>query len=236
MPIIIGGLQKVTLVDYPGKVACTLFLSGCNFRCPFCYSKELVLPEEIKKHPQLNLDDFFSFLKERQGLIDGVVLCGGEPTVNADLPELCQKIKDLGFVVKLDTNGSHPELLEKLIDEKLIDYIAMDIKAPLVQEKYNQANGAMIPLEKIKESIELIKNSGLDYEFRSTIVEGLHSEEDILQMAQDIAPAEKYFLQQFHGEKGTLSSELQNRKPFPDEVLEKIKIKLSPMFKKFGLR
>lgn len=236
MPIIIGGLQKVTLVDYPGKVACTLFLSGCNFRCPFCYSKELVLPEEIKNHPQIDIESVFSFLAERQGLVEGVVLCGGEPTIHSELGELCQKIKDRGFFIKLDTNGSNPEMLEKLIDEKLIDYIAMDIKAPLVQEKYNQANGVAVPLDKIKKSIELIKNSGIDYEFRSTIVDGLHSAEDILRMAQDIAPAEKYFLQQFHGEKGTLNPELEKRKPFDEKQLEKIVKQIEPLFKKFKVR
>ncbi|HOS87860.1 MAG TPA: anaerobic ribonucleoside-triphosphate reductase activating protein [Candidatus Pacearchaeota archaeon] len=236
MPIIIGGLQKVTLVDYPGKVACTLFLTGCNFRCPFCYSKELVLPEEIKKHPKLDLDYIFSFLKERQGLIDGVVLCGGESTIYSELPELCQKIKAMGFSVKLDTNGSHPEMLKKLIDNKLIDYIAMDIKAPLEQEKYNQANGVNVSIKKIKESIDLIKKSGIDYEFRSTIVQGLHSEDDIIKMAQDIAPAEKYFLQQFRNEKGTLNPAFAKSQPFSNEVLEKIKINIAPLFNEFGIR
>jgi pyruvate formate lyase activating enzyme len=234
--MIIGGLQKVTLVDYPGKVACTLFLSGCNFRCPFCYSKELVLPEHIKNHPQLPEEFFFSFLEERKGLLDGVVLCGGEPTINPDLIDLCRKIKAMGFLVKLDTNGSNPEIVKKLIDEKLVDYIAMDIKAPLTQEKYNQVNGANIPIEKIKESIELIKNSGIGYEFRSTIVPGLHAMEDIIQMANDIAPAEKYYLQQFHGEKETIDPALSMIKPFGDEQIEEVRKQIQHLFKKFGIR
>ncbi|MFA5086906.1 MAG: anaerobic ribonucleoside-triphosphate reductase activating protein [Candidatus Paceibacterota bacterium] len=234
--IIIGGLQKVTLVDYPGNVACTVFLSGCNFRCPFCYSKELVLETEIKNQPRISEDYLFSFLQERKGLLDGVVLCGGEPTVNPDLPELCQKIKALGFLIKLDTNGSNPEMLQKLIDEKLVDYVAMDIKAPLSQEKYNQANGVGIPLEKIRKSIEIIKNSGIDYEFRSTIVTKLHSKQDIIQMAKDIAPAEKYFLQRFHGEKGVIDPGLADAKPFEDKDLEEIKKEVVGLFKIFKIR
>jgi pyruvate formate lyase activating enzyme len=234
--MIIGGLQKVTLVDYPGKIACTLFLSGCNFRCPFCYSKELVLPQDIQNHPQLPQETFFSFLEERKGLVDGVVLCGGEPTINSDLIDLCRKIKAMGFLIKLDTNGSNPDIVKKLIEEKLVDYIAMDIKAPLIQEKYNQANGVNIPIEKIKESINLIKDFGVNYEFRSTIVPGLHSIDDIIQMANEIAPAEKYYLQQFRGEKGTIDPELSTVKPFSDEEIEKVRKQIEPLFKKFGVR
>lgn len=235
MPII-GGLQKVTLVDYPGKVACTVFLSGCNFRCPFCYSKELVLPEKIKDHPYLEEDYLFSFLEERKDFLDGVVLCGGEPTINSDLLDFCKKIKKIGFCIKLDTNGSNPEILKELIKEKLLDYIAMDIKAPLDQAKYNLANGVDISLEKIKESIEIIKKSGIDYEFRSTIVHKIHSKEDILQMARDIAPADKYFLQQFHGEKGTIDPNFSNLKPFEDKDLEEIKKQIESLFKIFKIR
>lgn len=234
---LIGGLQKVTLVDYPGKIACTIFLSGCNFRCPFCYSKELVLPENIKNHPQLIEDEIFSFLEQRKGLLEGVVLCGGEPTINSDLPDLCQRIKKLGFFLKLDTNGSNPEMLKRLIDEKLIDYIAMDIKAPLTQEKYNYFTGVNLPIEKIKESIALIKNCGLDYEFRSTIVPGLHSREDIIQMAKDIAPAKRYFLQQFRNDKETIDLVLNSINPnYPDGFLEDVEKEISLLFKSFKIR
>ncbi len=114
----IGGLQKTTLVDYPGILAATVFLSGCNFRCPFCYSRELVLPEEIEKHPQISEKYFFDFLKERKGLLQGIVLCGGEPTINQDLPDFISKIKELGFLVKLDTNGSNPKMIKSLIEKK----------------------------------------------------------------------------------------------------------------------
>src|SRR3989339_39398 len=125
--MIIAGLQKTTLIDYPGKVACTVFLAGCNFRCPWCYSPELVLSEEIRKLSKISRKDFFKFLKSRKGLLDGVVICGGEPTINKDLPDFIKQIKKLGYLVKLDTNGSNPEILKKLIKQKLIDYVAMDV-------------------------------------------------------------------------------------------------------------
>ena len=128
--MIIGGLQKTTLIDYPGKIAATVFLSGCNFLCPWCYSAELVLEEKIKLQPKISEKELFDFLKQRKGLLEGIVICGGEPTIQKDLPNFLEKIKNLGFLVKLDTNGSNPEMLEYLIKNKLVDYVAMDIKVP----------------------------------------------------------------------------------------------------------
>lgn len=228
----IGGLQKVTLVDYPGKLACTVFLSGCNFRCPFCYSKELVLPEEIQRHPEVSESAFLNFLEEKRGMLEGCVVCGGEPTIYGDeLTEFIKKIKKKGFLVKLDTNGTNPDVLKRLIGEKLVDYIAMDIKAPLNKEKYALASGIKnVDIDKIKESISLIKNSNVDYEFRSTIVPKIHSKEDVIQMAKDISPANKYFLQQFRGEKGTIDNSLNNVKPYPDEFMEEIKKEIKGFF------
>jgi pyruvate formate lyase activating enzyme len=230
----IGGLQKTTLVDYPGKVACTVFLSGCNFRCPFCYSRELVLPEYIQNQPELKEKDFFSFLKEKRGLIDACVICGGEPTINPDLKEFIKKIKDLGFLVKLDTNGYLPDKLKELIDEKLIDYVAMDIKACF--DDYPKATGIDVDVSKIKESIELIKNSGIDYEFRTTIVPTIHTKESIIQMAREISPAKKYFLQAFHGEKETIDPELSNSKPFSEEELKEIIKEVNNLFEVIKIR
>jgi pyruvate formate lyase activating enzyme len=230
----IGGLQKVTLVDYPGKVACTVFLSGCNFKCPFCYSRELVLPEYIQNQPELSEKDFFSFLKEKRGLIDACVICGGEPTINPDLKDFIKKIKDLGFLVKLDTNGYLPDKLKELIDEKLIDYIAMDIKACF--DDYSKATGINVDVSKIKESIELIKNSGIDYEFRTTIVPTIHTKESIIQMAKDIGRAKKYFLQAFHGEKETINPELSKLKSFPEEELKEIIKEVGHLFKVVKIR
>ena len=132
----IAGLQKLTLIDYPGKLACTVFLAGCNFLCPWCYSKELVLPKEIEKQPKISEKEFFNFLKNRKGLLEGVVLCGGEPTIFKNLPDFAKKIKKLGFFVKLDTNGSNPEMIKELINKNLIDYVAMDVKLP--KQRYTE--------------------------------------------------------------------------------------------------
>jgi len=231
----IGGIEKSTLIDYPGRIACTVFLIGCNFRCPFCYSSELVLPEKIKLQPRISQKDFFKFLKERQGLIDGVVICGGEPTISKDLPEFIRKIKKLGFLIKLDTNGSNPEMLKKLIKEGIIDYVAMDIKAPLESQKYNRGVGVKVDLNKIKKSIEIIKNSGVDYEFRTTVVPTIHTKEDIIQIAKEISPAKKYYLQNFRPEK-TIDPTFEKIKPYPKEFLLEIKKEIEKFFEVCEIR
>jgi len=136
----IGGLQKLTLLDYPGKLACTIFFSGCPFRCPWCYNPELVLPEKIKEQAQIAPAGVLRFLKKRQGALEGVVLCGGEPTLYPELVDFCKTVKQLGYLVKLDTNGFNPEMLKKLIKQGMVDYVAMDVKAS--QEKYFRAIGA----------------------------------------------------------------------------------------------
>ncbi len=225
----IGGLQKTTLIDYPGHVACTVFTIGCNFRCPWCYSAELVLPEKIKNQPRIEEKDFFNFLDQRKGSLDGVVICGGEPTINQDLPRFVSKIKEKGFKVKLDTNGSNPEMLKELIKSGELDYIAMDIKAPLVDEKYQESTGREIEVSLIKESIEIIKNSGIDYEFRTTVVSGIHEKEDILEIAKKIGPAKRYFLQKFRAEKN-IDSSLVDQRPHSDESLEEIRKEISHLF------
>ncbi|MFA5013520.1 MAG: anaerobic ribonucleoside-triphosphate reductase activating protein [Candidatus Paceibacterota bacterium] len=236
MGIIIGGLQKVTLVDYPGKLACTVFLSGCCFRCPFCYSQELVLPQMIENQPKIDPEYFFDFLEGKKELLAGCVVCGGEPTINPDLPEFLRKIKDKRFLIKLDTNGSNPEMIKDLIDRKLVDYIAMDIKAPLEKEKYAAAIGIDFDLDKIKRSIGIIKDSGVDYEFRTTIVPRLHSKEDLIQMAKEIGPAKRYFLQRFRGEKGTIDPAFVDSKPYDDKTLEEVEKEIAPLFKIFKIR
>jgi pyruvate formate lyase activating enzyme len=242
----IGGLQKLTLIDYPGRLAATVFLCGCNFRCPFCYSKELVLPEKIKKQPRIPEKDFFDFLKERKGLLEGIVICGGEPTIHKDLPDFCEKIKKLGYLVKLDTNGSNPGMLKKLINEKLakrnslssltslprsgsslIDYVAMDIKAP--KEKYSEAAGVKVNIKKIQESIDILKKGKVDYEFRTTIAPPILEKEDILKIVQWIRPAKKYYLQNFRAEK-TIDPKFEKIKPYPQEYLVEIQKIISPFF------
>jgi len=238
----IGGLQKLTLIDYPGRLAATVFLCGCNFRCPFCYSKELVLPEEIKKQPKIPEKDFFDFLKERKGLLEGVVICGGEPTIHRELPDFCERIKRIGYLVKLDTNGSNPEMLKRLINEKLIDYpsgakggderkfidyVAMDIKAP--KEKYSEVTGVKVNIKKIQESIDILKEGKVDYEFRTTVVPTILEKKDILKIVQWIKPAKKYYLQNFRAEK-TINPKFKEIKPYPQEYLVEIQKIISPFF------
>lgn len=228
----IGGLQKLTLIDYPGRVAATVFLMGCNFRCPFCYSSEIVLPEKIKDQPQLSQEYFFDFLKKRKNFLEGVVICGGEPTINKDLPLFAAKIKKMGFLVKLDTNGSNPEMLEELINEKCIDYVAMDIKAP--KEKYPEAIGVSGPqaeviVESIEKSIVVLKESDVDFEFRTTVVPNFLEKKEVVNIAKWVGPAPKYFLQNFKAEK-TLDPRFEQIKPYPQEYLLEIKEAVASFF------
>ncbi|MEK9135189.1 MAG: anaerobic ribonucleoside-triphosphate reductase activating protein [Patescibacteria group bacterium] len=223
----IGGLQKITLIDFPGRVACTVFISGCNFRCPWCYSAELVLPEKIKIQPEISEKNFFNFLKGRKNLLEGVAICGGEPSCDKKLPSFAKKIKKMGFFVKLDTNGSNPEILKKLIDKKLVDYIAMDIKAQF--SNYEKAAGVKVNFDKIKKSIDIIKNSCIDYEFRSTIVPGIHKREDVIEMAKWIKGAKRYYLQSFLPGKN-IDSEFEKVKPYPRDFLLEIQKAISPFF------
>lgn len=223
----IGGLQKLTLIDYPGHIAVTVFLTGCNFRCPWCYSSELVLPEKIKKQPKISEKEFFKYLKERKKLLEGLVLCGGEPTIAKGLMALIKKIKKMGYLIKLDTNGSAPTLLKKLIDKKLVNYIAMDIKGP--KERYIEFTGTKVDLKKIQKSIDILKEGKVDYEFRSTIVPALHKKEDVIEMAKWIRGAKKYYLQNFRPEK-TLDPKFEKMKPYPQEFLLEIQKVISPFF------
>jgi pyruvate formate lyase activating enzyme len=166
--------------------------------------------------------------------LEGVCIAGGEPTLNKDLPDFIKKIKKMGYLVKLDTNGSNPEMLKKLISEKLVDYFAMDVKAPL-EPKYNDAAGVKIDLEKIKKSIEIIKNFGIEYEFRTTVVPVLHAKEDIIQIAKKLSPARRYFLQQFRPQK-TLDSSFEKEKPYSSEELTEICRSIQPYFGYCGAR
>lgn len=191
--MLIGGLNKTTLLDYPGHVAATIFTGGCNFRCPFCHNAGLVLtPSSAEIYSE---EDVFSFLKKRKNILQGVCITGGEPTLSADLPAFIEKIKETGYKVKLDTNGYRPEVLQNLLTEGLLDYVAMDIKNS--PKKYVYTAGVELDFGKIRESIELLKTSGIDYEFRTTVVKELHNTDDFLQIAKWIKGCSKYFLQQF---------------------------------------
>ena len=190
----IDGLQKMTLLDFPGKVACTVFTGGCNFRCPFCHNALLVtkLPEK----PDYSEDEILSFLEKRTGLLDGVAITGGEPLLNPDIADFIRKIRSMGYAVKLDTNGSFPERLKAIVGEGLVDYVAMDIKNR--KEKYAETIGLKnLDLSKIEESIEFLKSGAVDYEFRTTVVEQFHTVEDIRAAAEWISGAKRYFLQNF---------------------------------------
>ena len=189
----IQGLQKLTLLDWPGKVACTVFLGGCDFRCPFCHNGDLVIgpfPDSICE------GEFLSYLKKRSGLLDGVCVTGGEPLLRPDLEHFLANIKDLGFPVKLDTNGTHPAALRRLWERGLIDYVAMDLKNS--PDRYGETAGvADLDLGPIRESVSWLLEGHAAYEFRTTVVRQLHSAPDFLAMAEWIAGAERYFLQSF---------------------------------------
>jgi len=222
----IGGIQKSTLLDYPGKVACTIFTLGCNFRCPFCYSAELVLPEKIKEQPRLSEKEVFDFLESKKGLLEGVVICGGEPTLHEDLPIFLRKVKEMGFLVKLDSNGSNPEKVKKLIEDGLIDYVAMDVKAP--KDRYSELIGGVnVDVSRMAETIEILKGSDIDFEFRTTVVPGLLKKEDVIKIARWIGPGVKYYLQNFRAEK-TIDPKFEDIKPYPDEYMIETKKAAAP--------
>lgn len=186
----IGGLQKLTLLDFPGQVACTVFLQGCNFRCPFCHNPSLVLGTEA-----ITRESVLAFLKQRQGLLDGVAITGGEPLLSAGLEDLLREIRSLGYKIKLDTNGSFPRRLEQIISAGLVDYVAMDIKN--TPEKYDQTSGAAGFLPAVRESASLLIDGKIPYEFRTTVVDELHEPEDFHAIGQWLSGAQQYFLQCF---------------------------------------
>ena len=189
----ICGLNKTTLLDYPGCVSATIFVGGCNFRCPFCHNGDLVLcSDELPKYRE---EEIFSFLEKRRNVLEGVCVTGGEPTLYNELPEFIKKIKALGYKVKLDTNGSNPKMLKELVREKLVDYVAMDIKAPAYN--YDKVCGVLVNIEKIKESVDFLKEKIVLYEFRTTVVDKLHCKEDIIEIGKWLVGAENYYLQNY---------------------------------------
>ncbi len=189
----IFGLQKMTLLDFPGHVACTVFTGGCNFRCPFCHNASLV--ENVTQNDKIEVDEIYKFLKKRVGLLDGVAITGGEPTLQADIADFLGNIRDMGYKIKLDTNGYKPEKLKELVNAGLVDYVAMDIKN--CKEKYSQTAGVDIDISKIEESVEFLMNCGIDYEFRTTVIKEFHTMEDVKEISKWIAGAKKYALQNF---------------------------------------
>ena len=201
----ISGLQKLTLLDYPGHIACTVFLGGCNFSCPYCYNSSLIC---YKGNPIISQEEFFAFLEKRKGKLDGVAITGGEPLLNNDIKDFIKRIKGMGFLVKIDTNGSYPEVLQSLIDENLVDYVAMDIKNSL--HKYNLTTNSNVDISKIKKSVDILLAGKIDYEFRTTIVKEYHDIEDFRLIGEMIKGAKNYFLQSFQNKDSVLSKELHS--------------------------
>lgn len=192
--MVFHGFQKMTMLDYPGNVACIVFTAGCNFRCPFCHNAMLVT--EITNDEIYTQEEVLSYLAKRKGVLDGICISGGEPLMHEEMYDFIKKVKELGFLVKLDTNGSYPDRLKFLIDEKLIDYVAMDIKNS--PEKYALTIGVKdFDITPVYESIKILLEGKTDYEFRTTVVRELHTAQDIVEIGEMINGAEKYFLQQF---------------------------------------
>lgn len=226
--MIIGGLQKFSLLDFPGHIAAIIFTQGCNFRCQFCYNPMLVWPADgrsrfkyQKDHHLVEEGDLFVFLSERINKLDGLVITGGEPTLHADLPEFLAKIKKMGFMAKLDTNGTNPDMLGKLIIGKQIDYIAMDVKGPI--DKYDEITGVKVNLDNIKKSIKIIMQSGLPYEFRTTVVPGLISEEDVKKIGEMIKGADKWYLQPFKSDTDLINPDLEGKFGFKLSELDEMR-------------
>ncbi|MCD6487165.1 MAG: anaerobic ribonucleoside-triphosphate reductase activating protein [Syntrophobacterales bacterium] len=227
----IGDIQRFSLIDYPGRICATLFTQGCNFRCPYCHNPELVIPSLYVE--TMADDEVFSFLEKRRGKLDAVNITGGEPTLQPDLIEFIKRIRSLGYMVKIDTNGSFPEVLRKLIDGKLLDYIAMDVKAPL--EKFEEVTRSSIAPENIEESIKLIMNSGIDYEFRTTIVKSLLTEKDVEKIGILTGGARCHVLQKFVPSK-TLDPGFMNEDIHTDKEINNMKEKLEKLVQSVVVR
>jgi len=214
----IGGLQKFSLIDYPDKICAIVFTQGCNFLCPYCHNPELVKPELFQD--PIAEEDFFDFLKGRKGKLEAVTITGGEPCLQNDLPAFLQKIKKMGYLIKLDTNGSFPERLNEIAEQNLIDYLAIDIKGPL--EKYEKIVGVPFATEKIVESIKIALSSRINCEFRTTVVKSLLNKDDLKKIGELIKGARLYVLQKFVASK-TVEPEFLNEESYSDEEFEEFR-------------
>lgn len=226
----IGGFQKTSLLDFPDLISAIIWTVGCNFHCPFCYNKNLV-EGKVEIIPD---EEIFSFLKKRIGLIEGLVISGGEPLMQDDIIDFCKKVKKLGYLIKIDTNGMYPDKLQELIDKKLVDYISMDVKAP--KNKYSTLSGVKTDIKKIEKSIDIIRSSYIDYEFKTTFVPGLLSKEDILEIGKWIKGSKKYFIQQFKNDVPVISSNLENISSYSKEELNSVLEKVKTFFEICNIR
>jgi pyruvate formate lyase activating enzyme len=214
------GLEKFSLVEWPGKITAIIFTGGCNFRCPFCHNPEIVT--ELEKTPEYPWEEIEKFLDQKVGWVDAIMITGGEPTIQPDLPAILKLIKEKGFLTGIATNGSNPEMLKNIIEKKLVDRVCMDVKSSL--EKYPEACGSKANVEKIKESIELIKNSPIEYEFKLTLVPGLVNKEDISKIGELVKGAKKITLQQFRPLK-SLDKSYESKVPYgKDDILQMAKV------------
>ena len=235
--MIISGLQKTTLLDYPGHIACTIFFGRCNLRCPFCHNMELV--EHPERFPTFTMDEILDFLKERKGKLNGVAITGGEPLLNRDIEDLLRPIRELGFPIKLDTNGFFPDMIEKLIDDKLVNMFAMDIKSGWINYlKLAGVDGKTSSFDhdwqdKLKRSINLLMTKAEDYEFRTTCVKGLHVDEDFIEIRDMINGTKNYFLQDY---KAAPDMKDLPFKPFTKEELEHFIDIVKPNVKNVSIR
>ena len=232
--MIIAGLQRTSLVDWPEKICSTLFIAGCNFRCGFCHNPELVITSEIEKLEPMTENELLTALVERKRLIDGVCITGGEPLMSPETVKLIRKIKDKGLAVKLDTNGSVPTLLKTLIDEKLVDYVAMDIKG--TKERYPAISCSNINVGLIEESIKILKESNIDYEFRTTVVKGMLEKKDVVGIGHWLKGSKAYYLQQFVGNEKTLDEKYMGRKSYTPDELKDMMAAVKDRFQKTGVR
>lgn len=205
--MLIGGFQKMTMLDYPGKVACTIFTYGCNFRCPFCHNATLVIDEASL----LSEDEILSYLNKRKIILDGVCITGGEPLLQKDIFEFLEKVRKTGLLVKLDTNGSYPEKLKEAIDRGLVDYVAMDIKTS--KENYSKVADVNVKIQDIEKSIQILLENKVDYEFRTTVVRELHTKEDFEKISEWIKGAKRYFLQCFKDNENLIGNNLSAYTP-----------------------
>lgn len=217
--MLILGFQKTTLIDYPGKIASTIFLGGCNFRCGYCHNPELISNFNTSS---INEEEIISSLRKRLDFIEGVCITGGEPTVHKDLISFIKKIKDLNLLVKLDTNGTNPEMLKKLVELNLLDYVAIDIKTGF--SKYEKLTNSKGTIQNIEKSIRILINSSIDYEFRTTVIPGFFEEQDIMEIKKMIKGTKKYYLQQFRPSK-TLDPSFSKIKAYSTKELNNFKNK-----------
>ncbi len=229
--MLILGLQKTTLLDYPGHVAATIFTGGCNFRCPFCHNSDLLNPAQVPAAQHFSEAEVLAFLRKRRGILEGVCITGGEPTLQPDLARFLREVRALGFLVKLDTNGSRPQVLRSLLAEGLLDYVAMDIKAG--PGNYARVAGAAVDLEAIRASVDLLKESAIPYEFRTTVVRELHDASDFEAIGPWLAGAPAYYLQSYKDSEQVLERRFSS---YNKEELERFRQLLLPYLPNTFLR